>query len=216
MFSNVLGCLDWAHGDPWRSRVAVDGDQVLGAATVALYQRFGFEIIGTVPGVAGASTLDVQGKLAGIDLVVGSVTDQTLASYQTRSARRWWSWRSATALVTVGGARSETAGAAKIIAVKGGRGVTVNGSMNVKVGGAVVNIANADRSEVAGGGYTEESPPAPSWSRRATWSSRPPGMLSVVMGASTITLMPAVVAVAGLSLKIDGDVTDTAAIIVDN
>ena len=36
------------------------------------------------------------------------------------------------------------------------------------------------------------------------------------MGASTITLVPAAVALAGLKIKLDGKVSDLAALVVDN
>ena len=41
-------------------------------------------------------------------------------------------------------------------------------------------------------------------------------LLSFVMGASTITLTPASISIAGLSIKIDGAVAETAALIADN
>jgi type VI secretion system secreted protein VgrG len=41
-------------------------------------------------------------------------------------------------------------------------------------------------------------------------------MLTVVMGASTITMMPAMVTIAGATLKIDGEVDDGGALIMDN
>jgi type VI secretion system secreted protein VgrG len=42
------------------------------------------------------------------------------------------------------------------------------------------------------------------------------GMLTLVMGASILSLTPASVAILGLSAKLDGNVVDTAALIVDN
>ena len=41
-------------------------------------------------------------------------------------------------------------------------------------------------------------------------------MLTVVMGASILSLTPATVAILGVSAKLDGDVSDLAALIVDN
>lgn len=163
--------------------------------------------------VTGASKLEVGGSQ--IDLVVGSVTDQTLASMSHEVGAALVELAVGDRVLTVGGAYNETAGAAKIIAVKGGRGVSTTGAMNVKVGGAVVHIANADRSETSGAGYTEIAAGAQIVkAKNVVFEAK--SMLSVVMGASTITLMPAVAAIAGLKLKIDGEVTDTAALIVDN
>jgi hypothetical protein len=41
-------------------------------------------------------------------------------------------------------------------------------------------------------------------------------MLTLVMGASTITLMPSMIAVAGTSVKLNGDAGETAAMILEN
>ena len=63
--------------------------------------------------------------------------------------------------------------------------------------------------EVAAGACT--------WSRRTKIALfEAETMLSLVMGASTITLMPDMIVVAGVSLKLDGAVTDSGALVVDN
>jgi type VI secretion system secreted protein VgrG len=41
-------------------------------------------------------------------------------------------------------------------------------------------------------------------------------IVSFVMGASTITLTPASISIAGVSIKIDGATAETAALILDN
>lgn len=163
--------------------------------------------------VGGSSSTKVDGRQ--VDLVVGSVTHETLASFKHDVGAALVQLSVGNRTVTVGGARSESAGGAKIIAVKGGRGVDVAGSLNLKVGGAIVNVANADRVEGAGGTFTEIAAGAQLVkANNVVFEAQ--NMLSVVMGASTVTLMPAMVAIAGLSVKLDGDVVDEAALIVDN
>jgi type VI secretion system secreted protein VgrG len=41
-------------------------------------------------------------------------------------------------------------------------------------------------------------------------------VLSLVMGASTLTMTPASVSIAGISVKIDGATAETSALILDN
>ena len=163
--------------------------------------------------VGGTSSLEVGGNQ--IDLVVGSITDETLASFAHKVGAALIELCVGDRVVTVGGASSEKAGAAKVIIVKGGRGVSVGGSLNVKVAGAIVNKANGDKTEASGGGYTEIAAGAQIVKgNNVVFEAE--NMLSLVMGASTLTLMPAMIAIAGISVKIDGDVTDAGAMVLDN
>jgi type VI secretion system secreted protein VgrG len=163
--------------------------------------------------VSGSSTLAVNGMQ--VDLVVGSVTDKTLASHTHNVSAALVELTAADRSLLVGGARTENTGAVKIIAVKGGRGVEVGGTFMQKVGGAIINSANADKTETAGAGYTEVAAGA-QVIKAANVTFEAENMLSVVMGASTVTLMPAMVAIAGVSVKLDGDTADTATMVIDN
>ncbi len=163
--------------------------------------------------VGGKSALNVDGKQ--IDLVVGSITDQTLAGFTHKVGDALVQLALKDRVVTVGGDIKEHAGAAKVIAVKGGRGVEVGGSMNVKTIGAVVNMAKGDHAEKAGGNYTEVAVGA-QLVKAKTVSFEADTALTVVMGASILSLTPASVAILGLSAKLDGDVADTAVLILDN
>jgi type VI secretion system secreted protein VgrG len=163
--------------------------------------------------VTGDSALTVSGNQ--IDLVVGSVTDQTLAAFNHEVGAALVELALGHRSVTVQGDRSETATGAKVIAVKAGRGVQVGGSMNVKVGGAIVNVANGDRVESSLGTYTELAGGAQLVkANNAVFEAS--GALTLVMGASILSLTPASVAIIGVSAKLDGDVSDTAALVLDN
>ncbi|WP_437537133.1 type VI secretion system tip protein TssI/VgrG [Sorangium sp. So ce726] len=163
--------------------------------------------------VTGNSSLTVSGNQ--IDLVVGSVTDQTLAGFNHEVGAALIELALGHRSVTVQGDRSETATGAKVIAVKSGRGVQVGGSMNVKVGGAIVNVANGNRVESSLANYTELAGGAQLVkANNAVFEAT--GALTLVMGASILSLTPASVAIIGVSAKLDGDVSDTAALVLDN
>jgi type VI secretion system secreted protein VgrG len=163
--------------------------------------------------VGGDSSLKVSGNQ--IDLVVGSVTDETMAAFNHDVGAALVELSVGHRTVTVVGDRSETAGAAKIIAVNGGRGVSVGTSMNVKVGGAIVNVASFDRIEAAGGSYTEVAAGA-QIVKANNVVFQADGALTLVMGASILSLTPESVTVIGVSVKLDGDVADEGVLVVDN
>lgn len=162
--------------------------------------------------VGGTSKLDVGGM--DINLVVGSVTDKTLASFKHDVGAAHVLITIGSHKIKVGGNRNESVGALKIIAVRGGRGVEVGGSMTTKVAGAIINIANGDRTEKAGGTFTEVAAGA-QIVKATNVTFEASGMLAVVMGASTLILLPALVVVAGISAKLDGNTVDLG-IIIDN
>lgn len=162
--------------------------------------------------VGGNSTLDVGGMH--VDLVVGSITDKCLGSFNHDVGAAHVLITIADHTVTVGGSRNESVGALKIIAVRGGRGVEVGGSMMTKVIGAIVNIGSVDRTEKAGGAFTEVAAGAQIVkATNVTFEAKT--MIAVVMGASTLILLPAIVVLAGISAKLDGDTADLG-IIIDN
>ncbi|MBK8253721.1 MAG: type VI secretion system tip protein VgrG [Polyangiaceae bacterium] len=162
--------------------------------------------------VGGASTLEVGGMM--IDLVVGSITDKTLGSFTHDVGSAQLLITVGSHQVTVGGNRTENTGAVKIIATRAGRGVDVGGNMTTKVIGAIVNIANGDRAEKAGGMFTEVAAGA-QLVKATNVTFEATGMLAVVMGASTLVMLPALVLIAGISAKLDGNTADLG-IIIDN
>lgn len=163
--------------------------------------------------VGGDSSLEVTGNM--IDLVVGSITEETLGSYTHNVSAALCDITVCDRNLIVGGSITETAGAAKIIGVLGGRGVEVGGNMMTQVAGAILNIASGDRVDKAGGSYTEIAAGA-QLVKANNIVIEADSLLSLVMGASTITLLPAAVALAGLQIKLDGNVSDLGALVVDN
>jgi type VI secretion system secreted protein VgrG len=149
------------------------------------------------------------------DLVVGSVTDQTSGN-MTRVVG------TAAALLTVGdhsltvgGNRSESTTLAKAVIAFGGKGVEIGGTMMHKVAGAILTKIDADRADQAGADYTEVAAGAQILKADHVVFEADT-LLSFVMGASTITLTPVSISIAGLSIKIDGAVAETAALVADN
>ena len=163
--------------------------------------------------VAGNSTLTVQGMM--LDAVIGDVTDSTLGNMNHTVGAALVELTGGSRSYTVGGSRDEKTTAVKIIASKGGRGVDVSGSFNQTVGGAIIHSVTNDRAETAGAMYTEVAAGAHIVKAdEVTYEAET--MLTLVMGASTVTMLPAMVTIAGVSVKCDGDVADTAALISDN
>lgn len=163
--------------------------------------------------VGGDSSLSV-GSL-GCDLVVGSVTDTVSGNLTHDVGTALAEITTGDKNLTVGGNRTETTAAAKAVISIGGRGVEVGGSMTQKVAGAILNKIGGDRADTAGATFTEIAAGA-HIVKADNVVLEGEGIVSLVMGASTITLTPASISIAGVSIKIDGAVADTAALILDN
>ncbi|MFT3764954.1 MAG: type VI secretion system tip protein TssI/VgrG [Minicystis sp.] len=163
--------------------------------------------------VGGGASLSV-GSL-GVDLVVGSV-NETVGGNMTHDVG------TAVAEITtgdksliVGGNRTENTALAKAVIAVGGRGVEVGGAMMEKVAGAIITKIGGDRADNAGATFTEVAAGA-HIVKADNVVLEGEGIVSLVMGASTITLTPASISIAGVSIKIDGATAETAALILDN
>lgn len=163
--------------------------------------------------VGGSSSLSVGGNK--IDLVVGSVSESVLGSYTHQVGAAKIEMSLGDRVLTVQGSNSQTVGALNVIATKGGRGVDISGSMMSKTGGAQGFLLNGDKTVNAGGTLTEVAAGA-SIIKADNVIFEADGLLSFVMGASTITLTPASVSIAGVSIKIEGATAETSALILDN
>jgi type VI secretion system secreted protein VgrG len=163
--------------------------------------------------VGGDSTVKIDGNM--IDLIVGSQTDDTLANFTHKVAAANIAITAGSRSITVGGARAETTGAVKLIGSLAGVGTDTSGSMMHKVAGAILTKIAGDRSDGSSANYTEIAAGA-HIIKATNVMFEAETMLSLVMGASTITLLPALVAIAGVSMKLDGAATDTGALVVDN
>lgn len=147
------------------------------------------------------------------DLVVGSVSESTPASYtHTVGAAHVMICKERS--IIAGGPRSETVGALKVMVSNEARGVDVGAMLSKTVGGAILNKISGDRNdnaeaiyqEVVGGAQIVKA-------NNITFEASE--MLTLVMGASTVTITPASVMIAGASLKADAALVDTG-IVIDN
>jgi type VI secretion system secreted protein VgrG len=87
--------------------------------------------------------------------------------------------------------------------------------MSSKVGGIVYRKIDGDLAETAASNITEVATGAEIL-KATNIAIEAQSMLSIVMGASTIVMMPAMVTIAGASLKIDGEIIDEGALVLDN
>jgi hypothetical protein len=114
----------------------------------------------------------------------------------------------------VGGAKTENTGAAKILVTKGNHALEV-GSLATTIGGAFVAKVTGDRSdtsdamwsEIAGGLQKIEAEEI---------VIEAEGMLTLTMGASIISLNPAMASITATNVKLDGPVVEMAPLIVTN
>lgn len=164
-------------------------------------------------GVGGASTHDVGNSA--IDLVVGAVSEDTLAKRSVDVGAALVNLCVGDRSVVVGKDRTERAIAAKLVAVNGQKSVSVEGALDVKVAGAIVNVAKGDKTDQSGAAFTELAAGA-QMIKADNVVLEAETALTLVMGASILSLTPVSVAVIGTSVKLDGDVADTAALILDN
>ncbi|HRI62579.1 MAG TPA: type VI secretion system tip protein TssI/VgrG [Polyangium sp.] len=151
-----------------------------------------------------------------IDLVVGAVAHNTLANLDHKIGSALVELAIGSRVINVGTSRTETAGLIKLAAVKGGRGVEIGGSLDVKAIGAVANLVTGDRSEKSGGPFTELAIGAQIAKAGGNVTFEADSLLTVIMGASLLSLTPASVAILGLSVKVDADVTDLSVLVIDN
>jgi len=189
-------------------------DQIGGSHTLTIGGNRDMKVGGDHKRDVGGSVTHTTGGNA-VDLVVGSVSEDVLGSAKVNVGAALVDLAVGNRTVDVGANRTETAGAAKVVAVAGGRAVDVGGSLDVKAGGAIINVASGTRAEKAGGTFTELAAGA-QIVKAANVVFEGQSMVTLVMGASVLSLTPASVIILGVSVKLDGDVKDTAALIVDN
>lgn len=162
--------------------------------------------------VGGGETIDVGAMKT--DLVVGKVSESAAGSYDLTVGAARATLTAGSYKNTVGGSHTETIGAAKIVVSIGSKSTAVTGASMVKIGGAGINLVDGDRAENAGATLTDVAAGAQIVkANNIVYEAET--MLCIVMGASTITMLPAMVAIAGVSIKLDGPVADTG-IVIDN
>lgn len=163
--------------------------------------------------VGGSSKVDV-GALC-VDAVVGSVTENVAGAMTHKVGAALVEMTAGDRSVTGAGDRVENTGAAKVVIAFGGRGVEVGGSLTQQVAGAILTGVDGDRSDSAGASFTEVAAGA-HIIKADNVVFEGDTVVSFVMGASTITLTPASISIAGVSIKLDGATAETAALILDN
>jgi type VI secretion system secreted protein VgrG len=163
--------------------------------------------------VAGASSTTVGGNA--IDLVVGQVSEAVVGNLSHSVGAALIEMTAKDRSLVIGGNRTETTGAVKVVVAGGGRSVDVGGALSSQVAGAVVASVKGDRADSSGAAFTEVAAGA-SILKADNVVFEAQASLSVVMGASVLAITPASVSIAGVSVKIDGAVAETAALISDN
>ena len=201
----------------------IGGSQSIGVATYCV------DDVGSLTcTVGGSRTLHVGGDHkrtikashilsvggSSVDVVAGTVSVNCLATRnETISAARILLC-AGSHLVNVTGARTESIGAVKAILTAGDHVVNVKGDLKQTVTGAIGAIIKGDRSDTSTAGYTDVAAGA-QLMKATNVTIEGKNLLSIVMGASTITLTPASVSIAGTSIKVDAK-TESLGVLVDN
>jgi type VI secretion system secreted protein VgrG len=147
--------------------------------------------------------------------VAGSADEQGMATMDDKVGAALVELTASNRTVTVKGSRTETAGAAKVVISGGGRSVEVGAGLNHKVAGAIVTSIKGDRSDASEGDFLEVAGGA-QIIKATNVVFQAEDLLSVVMGASTITLTPASVSIAGTKITLDGECDEAALLVADN
>jgi len=162
--------------------------------------------------IAANSELTIGGN--SMMAIVGSITTTCSADATLQVGSASISVVGGDRSLIVAGNRSETTGGAKVLLTKGNHALEV-GSLASTIGGAVLAKISGDRADSAG----------------ATWTETAAGLqkieadeivieaqatLTLAMGASVITLNPAMASVTGTNVKLDGPVIEMAPLIVTN
>lgn len=163
--------------------------------------------------VKGASKLTIGGIQ--VDLVAGSSDESCLATMKDDVGMALLDATASDRTVTVKGNRTEKAGAAKVIVARGGRAVKVGAKLDHKVVGAILTKIKGHREDSSEGDFLEIAGGA-QIIKAASVRFEAEDLLSVVMGASTITLTKASVSIAGTKITLNGDVADEGLLVTDN
>jgi type VI secretion system secreted protein VgrG len=93
--------------------------------------------------------------------------------------------------------------------------VTVGTTLDHKVAGAILTKIKGDRADASSADFLEVAGGA-QIVKAVNVLFEAESLLSVVMGASTITLTEASVSIAGTKITLDGDVADQGLLVTDN
>src|SRR5690606_13396721 len=141
----------------------------------------------------------------------GDVSDTTLANYSHDVGAAYIQMTADNRSLLVGGARSETTGAAKVISATGNRGVEA-GLLAAQIGGALIAQIKGDSTDSAAIAYSETGAGVTTIKAKNVVFEAT-ALLSFTMGGASIVLTPASVDIAGASVKLEGNVVETGIVI---
>lgn len=154
--------------------------------------------------VGGDSSVTVNG--VHIDLIVGDVTDEVIGNSSHSVGAANVEITAADRVMTVGSSITETTTGLKVLATADARAVTITGAFTQMVGGALIYSVKGDKTDSAGATYLELAAGA-QFVKADKLVFEADAMLTLVMGASIITMLPGIIMVAGVSIKLDGPVS---------
>ncbi len=162
-------------------------------------------------------TSDSKVKVGSVasDLVVGKVSEKVTGDYKLDVSAVRATLTVANHDTKITGNHTEKDGVAKVIVTFGGKSVDVTGSLELMVGGAVLAKVDGDRSESTEAKFTEVAAGA-NIIKAKNVSFEAEDLLTFVMGASILLMTPQSVSLVGTSIKVDGVVTETSIMTVDN
>jgi type VI secretion system secreted protein VgrG len=163
--------------------------------------------------VAGSQTISVGGMKTG--LVVGKIDESVGGDASREVGAASVTLTAGSISLDAGQNHDETMGVARVIASIGGVGSEVGGTSTTMIGGAKVSLVDGDLAESAGATYTSIAAGA-HIVKADNVVYEADAMITLVMGASILSITPASVAFVGTSVKVDGATKETAALVVDN
>ena len=202
--------------------VSVGGNQTVGIATyvvddVASHSHtVGGSRTITIGGdhkvtATGACTIEIGANA--MDLVAGTVSVEPAATFVDDTGAVRVDLCAGNRAVDVAGDYAESIGAVKLI-LAGGDVVCEATSLNRTTAGAILVKTSGDRADTSSGALTEVAGGAQILDA-TNIVVKASSLLSVVMGASTITLTPGSVSIAGTNIKVDAT-ADQLGLVLDN
>jgi type VI secretion system secreted protein VgrG len=202
--------------------ISIGGNQTVGIATYVVddvasrSHSVGGSRTNTIGGdhkvtATGACTIDIGGTA--LDLVAGTVSVEPAATFTDDTSAVRVDLSAGNRVVEIAGDYSESVGAVKLL-LAGGDVACEAASLNRTTTGAILVKTSGDRADSASGALTEVA--AGAHVLEATnIVVKASSLLSVVMGASTITLTPGSVSIAGTNIKVDAT-ADQLGLVLDN
>jgi len=163
--------------------------------------------------VTGSESVEVGSMKT--DLVVGKISESAGGDMSLTVGAARVSLAVGDYNTEIGGNHTENISAVKAIVSFADTSSTCAGDAMTKIAGAKVNLVDGDRIESAASMFTAVSAGA-KIVKADNIVFEAENAITLVMGASLLSITPASVAFLGLSVKIDGDVDETAALILDN